>query len=1376
MSKILRFFSLLVLGFTSITALADDPIIGVSGTFVLDTKPPIVTLLTPNGGQNFPANQPILITWTATDDQPGINPVSIGFCGTNGCTSYQILVENLVNTGTQSVQPPLLSTSYGKFQVSVKDLYGNIGTDESNAYFTLTGGGVPVTIQVNSSSSGQGVTGATIQAMAGNTQYTALPTSTAGQYSLGLPPGYGYILQINANGYQTQTIGNLSFSTGGTYNLTYQLTPASLYSDYRIVPVALAPNPSILEIPEGGIGYAWFVVEGLVNGNWLPVPDINLTSQDGQGNSIPCATNLLSYNFLSSVYHMQNAGVFSVKIPSSIIGNGNPGDQEVITVVDANGTTLSTANRQSIIAKVKQYTYAKSWAYRIYGKLGAGGTVRVATATGFAGGGSGSAMKIDFSGLSSTPTWSAFEISRRRDVFAGVDFEVGPPDIIPFVDPGYKNETKASFPYQSDYSFDMNSLPGLESLLAFYLFYETGIIFAGQVLPGGVIGAAFLNWTVQTLIENSAQNGLGVSRYADEVGLDISNTQSLNVSIGRTSPNSFGLAVGPNLGANVHVGGSVRKTTSNTMDARMYVSGGYDANISIGPKWIGSNNQKAKFLYPFRLRNVTIPTSLDIEFEGKYTEVNSAFESFQITAAVESNSSALNLYNLSGQKQKYKVWLNADNEYVRNLLYNCTQLPSKITNIGQAGIQIATQSNTFEQATTSFLSAIYDEQNNSLPAKLKYGLDAEANTVFGMDIDLEFPIPVFPAVVVKVGGGIEANHSTEYSIADGYWVKALPYLHTEMPSPPNPQVSFAEAMNELWSHVTSGQVLTELQNVILSHLGNRIIKWLGGKSITQNVALNSEGSYLKINAQSIPAGLDSLTCKFWHWDENGNGDKLIDPQKQEIITKYVKAVKRIRQMASGLEIGTGGFYKFEPVGYEFGDSTLISITYPDSVVTGIDENSLAVFWEDTLGVWHYLPSVPNPDSNRVTAYIQHFTTYTVAPIMPHGEYELDANPDSIPADGISTVVLTSDLMYNADSTIIDDGRFFTLSASRGTILTPDTDPSTEGIQVQSQNGIIQFQLKSDTVASPIEVMAISMTGYAKCLAEVILYDGTPPAAPVITSAIAVENAVILQWDSVADIDLAGYKIYFDKDSPDPPYNGTASVWGSPSPVNVGMTNSYKLSGLGNDTTVYIALTAFDISGNESDFSNVVEVFVSPPPSVLNLEDDTVGNGMENCYASTQTITVAGNGTVFQVEDGGRVTLVAGKTILMLPGTRVFNGGYLHAYITNDEQFCNLLDTNILINPDLIPILIETPTQFISNSLFRIYPNPTSGRFTIAFNEDNNEQLATIAIYNLFGKNILSEKIRMSGIRVYSMENQPQGLYLIRVIAGNRSETAKIIKQ
>ena len=56
-------------------------------------------------------------------------------------------------------------------------------------------------------------------------------------------------------------------------------------------------------------------------------------------------------------------------------------------------------------------------------------------------------------------------------------------------------------------------------------------------------------------------------------------------------------------------------------------------------------------------------------------------------------------------------------------------------------------------------------------------------------------------------------------------------------------------------------------------------------------------------------------------------------------------------------------------------------------------------------------------------------------------------------------------------------------------------------------------------------------------------------------------------------DLAGYKVYF----------GVASRTYGP-PIDVGNTTTYPLTGLTDGTQYYIAVKAYDTSGNESTFS------------------------------------------------------------------------------------------------------------------------------------------------------------------------------------------------
>jgi hypothetical protein len=78
------------------------------------------------------------------------------------------------------------------------------------------------------------------------------------------------------------------------------------------------------------------------------------------------------------------------------------------------------------------------------------------------------------------------------------------------------------------------------------------------------------------------------------------------------------------------------------------------------------------------------------------------------------------------------------------------------------------------------------------------------------------------------------------------------------------------------------------------------------------------------------------------------------------------------------------------------------------------------------------------------------------------------------------------------------------------------------------------------------------------------------------SSIGSAAQIKLAWNPNIEPDLAGYKVYC----------GTASgAYGTP--INVGNVTTYTLTGLTNGQTYFIAVTAYDTSGNESSYSDEV---------------------------------------------------------------------------------------------------------------------------------------------------------------------------------------------
>ena len=80
---------------------------------------------------------------------------------------------------------------------------------------------------------------------------------------------------------------------------------------------------------------------------------------------------------------------------------------------------------------------------------------------------------------------------------------------------------------------------------------------------------------------------------------------------------------------------------------------------------------------------------------------------------------------------------------------------------------------------------------------------------------------------------------------------------------------------------------------------------------------------------------------------------------------------------------------------------------------------------------------------------------------------------------------------------------------------------------------------------------------------------------VLLAAQAAAATLTITWAPNSEPDLAGYRIY---------YGAASGSYGDPVTVGPAATR-HQLSGLEAATTYYVAMSAFDYSGNESGFSN-----------------------------------------------------------------------------------------------------------------------------------------------------------------------------------------------
>ncbi len=89
---------------------------------------------------------------------------------------------------------------------------------------------------------------------------------------------------------------------------------------------------------------------------------------------------------------------------------------------------------------------------------------------------------------------------------------------------------------------------------------------------------------------------------------------------------------------------------------------------------------------------------------------------------------------------------------------------------------------------------------------------------------------------------------------------------------------------------------------------------------------------------------------------------------------------------------------------------------------------------------------------------------------------------------------------------------------------------------------------------------------------------------VLSAVPAFAKKVTLSWDA-SPSEVTGYKVYYDTQS-DTAFEGIDAIEGD-SPIDVGNVLTYTVTGLYDDEDYYFAVTAYDASGNESTYSNIV---------------------------------------------------------------------------------------------------------------------------------------------------------------------------------------------
>jgi hypothetical protein len=109
---------------------------GVSESIPFNIQPPVITVLSPNGGEKYWGGRTAAIQWTAQDAGSGIASNSISIYYTTGEGDVKI-AEGLSNSGSYTWTVPEIDSTSVKIKVIVRDNVGEIGEDYSDDNFTI---------------------------------------------------------------------------------------------------------------------------------------------------------------------------------------------------------------------------------------------------------------------------------------------------------------------------------------------------------------------------------------------------------------------------------------------------------------------------------------------------------------------------------------------------------------------------------------------------------------------------------------------------------------------------------------------------------------------------------------------------------------------------------------------------------------------------------------------------------------------------------------------------------------------------------------------------------------------------------------------------------------------------------------------------------------------------------------------------------------------------------------------------------------------------------------------------------------------------------------------------------------------------------------
>jgi uncharacterized repeat protein (TIGR01451 family) len=793
------------------------------------------------------------------------------------------------------------------------------------------------------------------------------------------------------------------------------------------------PNPTVSEIMAGGTLYRYYLVKD-PNGNAL----------SGAYGLVQCDTYQITTN------NSDTNGLLEVDLRADELGT--PGASKSCSITKINGQTITPVNFQvSILPRESDRMFKFGTGINVSAGLGVGGTM-------------GDHRGLIYDKLNADPTAGTdgeVEIERLREVEGGVEGKVGAAPL-PAVSAKAEASLTALLSAKDTHLFD-NPYDDSGQKIRRLALFNAGLLTSAVRDPL----LDFLTEYTMTLsgydaylTDTEVSTGIAVeagasAKVGDDFGLD-----GLDVGIGA------GVSAGMEFDASSGESYTYSQGSLSITEKRAGVSFSGHADISAGAGIAGDTIEYSinggvagNYDITFFRDNSGSPSKAQIALAGEKTWGVGLNDTLAINSGETSNITL----TVTGQNLQT---LENDIDDIMKLASFSGGSPSGQIVLGPENVATGIQNLVADLNTMTFDYTVRTEQGRGVELKPGFEVDKGVGPIAWLGA--KYAINTEEAV----------SFETERGVVVGSFGKRYPLeKYQEDGHIPSTSTSLGlsvlkETGKELFSAAeNAGQIIVGTA----AQIGSKTlsgIKWLDNKIhgiISAPAAVTTQGVAVK-SVSSLSASTPSFGI---------GGIFMFTPTDSTIaeISSQLTTAETVTVDNGSLVIQPNSA------------TGQLTISYTDGDVTGIDENSLGLYyWDSVNEQWIEVPGATvDAANNSVSADVDKFGIYSIGLPLPQGEIGLTVTPRSVDVAAPGTITVTSGPIRMTNGSLVPDGTLVTVQSLKrrssvaevfGTITTPDVDAGTAGTQVATLNGTVTFQITPPALQGEGVIFVSSVGGAA----------------------------------------------------------------------------------------------------------------------------------------------------------------------------------------------------------------------------------------------------------------------------------------------------------